>query len=116
MAEERKEELKEREIAKRMLLLENEGNLGLEPLIQKWCDKIANAPDAQLQQLALWKNIHLPLKDCVKLSQRLSRIKTKYDFRISEIVFKMHYKTEYGCSGVIIGSAEIIGQWSPSKS
>ncbi len=67
---------------------------GFDRLIQTWCDKIASSHFSKLKQLGLCKNMCLSLPDGVKLAKHLARIKTKCDFIISQVIFKVTYKTD----------------------
>jgi len=87
----------------------------IERLVQKWCDKVNTLPADKLKKLTLYHKINTPVTEIVKLAQRLSNLKTKYDFRISELVFRVNYKADFGQGLVIVGSPQILGKWSSNN-
>ena len=80
--------------AKKTLQPQHLASQSMDRLAQRWCEKISELHISRLKRLGLCNNMCLSLQDGVKLAKRLERIKTKYDYRISEILFKANYRTE----------------------
>ena len=67
---------------------------GIDELARSCCALIPTVHTSKLRRFDLFKKMKVPIEECVKLAKRLGKTAAKYDFRISEIVFKFNYKTE----------------------
>eukprot|EP00826_Nyctotherus_ovalis_P049443 TRINITY_DN5984_c0_g3_i1.p1 TRINITY_DN5984_c0_g3~~TRINITY_DN5984_c0_g3_i1.p1 ORF type:complete len:203 (+),score=65.49 TRINITY_DN5984_c0_g3_i1:51-659(+) len=86
-------------------------SLEMKQLVKAWHTKLNTLPLSKLKQLKLWQQTEVTnssSKPLPVLQQRQNAVE--------RIRFVMNYKTEYGLVGVMIGSAEVLGSWTPAKS